>query len=223
MQKIRALLEQKPVALRCAPFLLFLGLTFAQSAFGEEGRYWVYAGKTLVGAWMLWALKPLIMELKWSFSLQGVIAGIAVFVIWVGLDPFYPKLSADVSPWNPLQQFEGQAQALGWFFVVVRLLGSSIVVPPLEEVFYRSFLYRYVVHQDFLKTPLSQFDLKAFLVTALIFGFSHNQWLAGVLCAFVYQGLVIRNNRLGDALTAHAVTNFLLGLWVVFKPAWHFW
>lgn len=221
MSTIHKFFEEKPVALRCAPFLLFLGLTFAQTAFGEEGRYWIYSGKTLVGAWMIWVLAPLIQELKWNFSLQGVIAGVAVFVIWVGLDPFYPKLSDEVNPWNPLTQFDNQA--LGWFFVVVRILGSSIVVPPLEEIFYRSFLYRYIVQQDFLKIPLSRFDLKAFVVTAMIFGFSHNQWLAGILCAFVYQGLVVRNNRLGDALTAHAVTNFLLGLWVVFKPAWHFW
>jgi CAAX prenyl protease-like protein len=62
-----------------------------------------------------------------------------------------------------------------------------------------------------------------FLVTALAFGFSHNEWLAGIVCAMVYQGLVIRKNRLGDAMTAHAITNFLLGVWVVWKGAWNFW
>jgi hypothetical protein len=28
---------------------------------------------------------------------------------------------------------------------------------------------------------------------------------------------------LGDAMTAHALTNFPLGLWVVWKGAWSFW
>ena len=36
-------------------------------------------------------------------------------------------------------------------------------------------------------------------------------------------GLVLWKGRLGDAITAHAVTNFLLGLWVVWKGAWQFW
>jgi CAAX prenyl protease-like protein len=57
----------------------------------------------------------------------------------------------------------------------------------------------------------------------VIFGFEHTQWLAGILCGFAYQGLVCRKKRLGDALTAHAITNGLLGLWIIWKGAWQFW
>ena len=45
----------------------------------------------------------------------------------------------------------------------------------------------------------------------------------GILCGFAYQGLVIWKRRLGDAITAHAITNFSLGVWVVWKGAWQFW
>jgi len=38
-----------------------------------------------------------------------------------------------------------------------------------------------------------------------------------------FQWLVLRKNRLGDAMTAHAITNFLLGVWIVWKQDWHFW
>src|ERR1019366_7920816 len=62
-----------------------------------------------------------------------------------------------------------------------------------------------------------------FLVTAAVFGFAHNEWLAGILCGAAYQWLVIRKHRLGDAMTAHAITNFLLGLWIVWRGARHFW
>jgi CAAX prenyl protease-like protein len=61
------------------------------------------------------------------------------------------------------------------------------------------------------------------LVTAAVFGLSHYQWLAGILCGMAYQGLVLRKNRLGDAMTAHAITNFLLSIWVVWRGAWQFW
>jgi CAAX prenyl protease-like protein len=123
--------------------------------------------------------------------------------------------------WNPLLHF-GNSVA-GWFFITVRLLGSSIVVPPLEEVFYRSFLYRWITRPDFGSVPLGHFHWKAFLITALMFGFAHNEWLAAILCAGIYQGLVCQKKRLGDAIVAHAITNFLLGAWVVWKGAWHFW
>jgi CAAX prenyl protease-like protein len=63
----------------------------------------------------------------------------------------------------------------------------------------------------------------SFLVTSLIFGLSHREWLAGILCGFSYQWLVIRKGHLGDAVTAHAISNLLLGLWVVYQGAWKFW
>ena len=53
--------------------------------------------------------------------------------------------------------------------------------------------------------------------------FAHREWLAGILCGFAYQGLVCWKKRLGDAMTAHAITNFLLALWVVGRGAWKFW
>ena len=51
----------------------------------------------------------------------------------------------------------------------------------------------------------------------MLFGLSHNEWMAGILCGAAYQGLVLRKNRLGDAMTAHAVTNCLLGGWMVWS------
>ena len=71
--------------------------------------------------------------------------------------------------------------------------------------------------------PLGQFAWVPFLATSAVFGFTHREWLAGILCGFVYQGLVCWKKRLGDAMSAHAITNLLLGLWIVWKGAWHFW
>jgi CAAX prenyl protease-like protein len=151
--------------------------------------------------------------------------GVLVCVVWVGLDPYYPKLQTVAKTethWNPFEEFGG-ASGLGWFFVAVRTVGSALVVPPIEEAFYRSFLYRYFVKIDFTAMPLSQLHWLSLVVTSLIFGFSHYQWLAGILCGLAYQWLVLRKGRLGDAMTAHAITNFLLGIWVVWKGAWQFW
>jgi hypothetical protein len=105
----------------------------------------------------------------------------------------------------------------------VRIAGSSLVVPPLEEVFFRSFVYRYVTKADFLSEPLGRFNARAFVITSVLFGLEHQQWLAGILCGFAYQGLVCRKKRLGDAITAHAITNFLLGVWVAWRGEWQFW
>jgi len=71
--------------------------------------------------------------------------------------------------------------------------------------------------------PLTAFHPLAFAITSVVFGFVHQEWLAGILCGLAYQWLVVRKGRLGDAMMAHAITNFLLGVYVIYKGAWHFW
>lgn len=215
-------IEASPLLARGLPFLIFVGLTSCQGLFGEGSRYWIYLLKTLAGAGMIWLVWPWIEEMKWRLSWEAIGVGVAVFAIWVGLDDLYPKIGKAGAPWNPHSQF-GSGTVSAWLFIGVRVLGSTLVVPPLEEVFYRSFLYRYLVKSDFLGVPLGYFHPTAFLVAAAIFGFAHYEWLPGILCALAYQGLVLRKKRLGDAMTAHAVTNFLLGLWVIGKGDWKFW
>jgi CAAX prenyl protease-like protein len=225
----------KPATARVVPFLVFLALTFCQGKFGAASAYWFYLAKTLVGAWLVWEMRPVVSEMRWAFSWEAVVVGVGIFAVWVGIsgewttqNSLWVKLGIShpptkpVLPWNPNEQF-GSGSALTWLFVIVRILGSTFIVPPLEEVFYRSFLYRYIARQDFLSVPLNQRLPLPFFATAAVFGFSHNEWLAGILCGAAFQWLVLRKNRLGDAMTAHAITNFLLGVWIVWKHAWHFW
>jgi CAAX prenyl protease-like protein len=235
VQFLNRFLGTSPLVARVAPFVVFLALTSCQGRFGAASAYWFYLAKTLVAVWLIWEMRPLVSEMRWAISWEAVVVGVGVFVMWVGLDPFYPKLTEIITKlglskffgthqaiWNPHEQF-GQTSALAWLMIVTRILGSTLVVPPLEEVFYRSFLYRYVAKPDFLSVPLNRFLPLPFLVTAAVFGISHSQWLAGILCGMAYQWLVLRKNRLGDAMTAHAITNFLLGVWVAWQGAWQFW
>lgn len=226
MNLLRSYLERSPATARVLPFFIFLLLTAGQDFFGSEGRYWIYLFKTLVGAWLIWEMRPLVAEMRWAFSWEALVVGVIVFVLWVGLDPWVPKNHVFFKPseggWNPHEAF-GQDSWQAWVCIVGRILGSSLVVPPLEEVFYRSFLYRWFVRVDFWNLPLNYRHVLSWGVTSLIFGLVHYEWLAGIVCGLLYQWLVLRKNRLGDAMTAHAITNFLLGLWVVTRGAWRFW
>jgi CAAX prenyl protease-like protein len=213
--------RNSPIAVRFVPFAVFLVLTFGAGIGGEQSPYWFYLIKSLVGAWLIWEMRPFVEEMRWVLSWEAVVVGVAVCAMWIGIDNFYPKMGSG-KPQNPNLVF-GQGSSMAWFFVVVHILGSTFVVPPLEEVFYRSFLYRYLIRMDFLTMPLGRMNPLSFVVTSALFGFEHYQWLAGILCGLAYQWLVIRKNRLGDAITAHAITNFLLGLWIVCRNDWKFW
>lgn len=236
MNLLRKPFEASPVLVRAAPFAVFVGLTLCQGRWGEASAYWFYLVKTVVGVWLIWEMRPFVTELRWAFSGEAIVVGIGVCALWIGLDGYYPKvselavklgwagstLSPAALPWNPHRQF-GDAPALAWFFVGTRFLGSALVVPVIEEVFFRSLLYRSIVRADFQSVPFDHVAPMALLLTSVLFAFEHQEWLPGLLCGFAYQGLVLRKNRLGDAITAHAITNFLLGVWVVAKGAWYFW
>lgn len=235
MRLLQKIFSGSPALPRVAPFVVFILLTAGQGKFGLTSAYWFYLAKTLVGAWLIFEMRPWVSEMRWAFSWEAVVVGVGVFLLWIGIkgdwamqDSLWIKLGlthpaarAD-SIWDPQIQFGGYSGA-ACFFLAIHIIGMTLVVPPLEEVFYRSFLYRYFANQNFLTVPLNKFLPVPFLLTVAVFGFSHNEWLAGILCGAAYQWLVIRKNRLGDAMTAHAITNFLLGAWVVWRGAWHFW
>jgi uncharacterized protein len=223
MNYLRRKFEGSPEYARVAPYAMYLIIGLFQGEIGADSLYWVYIVKTLLGAWMLWEVRPFVQEMRWRVSWEAVVVGIAVFALWVGLDGFYPRLAKLPVGARPFEQY-GTSSVFAWVYVVVHLAGMTIIVPPVEEIFYRSFVYRMLVKADFQAMPLGQFHGLSFVVTSAIFGLVHpDRWLAGILCGLAYQWLVIRKNRLGDAMTAHAITNLLLGLWVVWKDAWSFW
>lgn len=223
MNALTQKLRSTPLIARVAPYIIFVALTALQGKFGEASKYWFYLAKTLVGVWLIWAMLPVVKEMRWTFSLEAVLVGVGVIVVWIALDPYYPKLPmAAGTPWNPHEQL-GTGTALAWLFIVTRILGSTLVVPMIEETFFRSFLYRYIVKPNFEEVSLKLFHLGAFLITSVLFGLIHREWLAGILCGMAYQWLVLRKGHLGDAITAHAISNLLLGAWVLYKGAWQFW
>jgi len=222
MNFLRSKYASAPEYPRVAPFAVFVVLTALQGMFGPASRYWLYAVKTVVGVWMLWEARAFVPEMRWKFSLEALLVGVLIFGVWVGLDGYYPRFGKVGEGWNPHEQF-GTNSPTAWFYVLARMAGVTLVVPPIEEVFYRSFLYRYFVKINFLAMPLGQFHALSFAVTSIIFGLVHAEWVPGIICGLAYQWLVVRKDRLGDAMTAHAITNFLLSVWVIWRGAWTFW
>jgi CAAX prenyl protease-like protein len=210
---------------------------------------WAYAVRTAataaVGVWCLWkgrsgksaaspnwprqarpsrlgeaALSPLRL-------LGGLLVGILVTVLWIvpEISPFYrtwfcwplgslPAATTAPSPYDPA--------VCGWTLTVAKLVGSAFVIAPVEEVFFRSFLYRWLQKRDFLSIPLARFNLSAFLWMVFLFTLEHDRPLAAALAGAAYGFAAIRWG-LASAIIAHVTTNLLLGLHVIYHNAWQFW
>lgn len=223
-------LMELPETPRVLPFLVFLLFMLVPSTVFPGAEYWLYAAKTVAGAGVLWWLRDRLPEMKWAVSWEAIVVGVVIAVVWLGLPPIkapwelFSKAKETKPPevWNPVAYFAGNP-ILGWGFYALRTLGRSLVVPALEEVFYRGFVYRYVVSPNFTEVPLNRWHAGAFALTSAMFGLAHgDHWVQGILCGAAYQWLVLRKARLGDAMLAHAITNLIISIYVVVTGQWQF-
>jgi CAAX prenyl protease-like protein len=93
----------------------------------------------------------------------------------------------------------------------------------MEELFWRSWLLRYIISQDFKSVEIGRFTLPSFLIGTVMFGLEHNLWLAGIMAGALYSLLLYRTKSLAQCIVAHAVTNLLLGIYVLQTGKWYFW
>ncbi len=199
------------------PFAVFLLLT-ELARWVPNSLLWVYPLKTIVAGGLLLWFRKTYSEIKPEFSLLAITVGIVVFLLWIPLYGGY-LLMSEPEIVNPYEL--AGSLALPW--IAIRLLGSSIVVPVMEELFWRSFLLRYLVNPDFRQVPLGTFTASALAISVALFGVEHNQWFAGMVAGLLYTLLLYRTKSLFSCIVAHAVTNFLLGVYVLTTQQWQYW
>ena len=206
------------------PFIIFLALT-------EAGRYFpahahlLYIFKTITVGGLLWFwhrsyASDFSFKLSMGGYLSAVIVGLFVLAIWILPDKIFPQYGTD-EVFNPfsfnIHQFAAYA------LIAVRLIGAAIVVPVMEELFWRSFLLRYLVNPDFKKVSLGTFSWFSFIAVVILFGVEHHRLIQGMIAGIIYTALVIRQKSLRGCILAHGVTNLGLGVYVISTQSWEFW
>jgi len=180
---------------------------------------WVYPAKVIAVAAALIYFRREYEELRPGFSLLAVIVGLVAIAIWIGIDPFYPKFASGVA-FDPAT-ISSVAQRN--MFLAFRIVGAVIVVPVMEELFWRAFLIRWLVNEDFKSVPVGTFTGLSFAVTVALFGLEHNEWLAGLICGALYNWLYYKRKNVFACVIAHAVSNAALAAWVLSRGDWKFW
>jgi hypothetical protein len=188
---------------------------------------WTYPVKTVLTAWLLWKLWRHYTPIRWTWLWLGLVFGVVGVVQWVGMEQFilthwpnYPHMSHDV--FVPPEHYHGAAL---WAFIGVRWAGASLVVPVMEELFWRDFLWRMILApNDFKLAAVGEWDWKTFVIVAVAFGAGvHIEWITAIVWGAIIGLLLVWTRSLGACIVAHAVTNFLLGAYVLYSGQWHFW
>lgn len=206
------------------PMAIFLALTALEGWMPAEWRPAAYGAKILIVTASLFAFSEPLSDIRPTRAVLGPAFGVGllVFVGWVGIETLvsYPKLGVRTA----LNPFEAIADpTLRYGFIAIRLFGLTVVVPVMEELFWRSFLLRYVTQSDFRSLPFDGFSWRAFGVVAVLFALGHPEWLSAALTACVYAELLRRTRSIFATVVAHAVTNAALGAYILATGAWLFW
>lgn len=210
-----------------AVFLTLLGLgeTFRNpdgNGWLAAPEYWIYPTQTLLcGALVVWFWRD--YELRAPRKVWfAVVIGVVVFLVWIAPQQFLgfaPRLTG----FDP-ERFSGQP-ATYWTVVLFRFLRLVIVVPLVEEIFWRGFLLRYLISEKFTAITIGAFSWISFIGVTAGFGFAHSRadWIPAFICGALYNLVAYRTRSLATCVGAHGLTNLLLGLWVMQTRQWGFW
>ncbi len=152
---------------------------------------------------------------------SSVLIGLVVCVLWVGIDTIvpYPHLG-NRTAFDPTSLRDSPQRIA---FLLVRLYGLVLMVPIMEEIFWRSFLLRYLTNPDFRSLPVGTFSASALWVMVAASALSHPEWLVAALASLAYAFWLRRTGSLFGAIVAHATTNAALGAYVLATGAWRYW
>jgi len=152
--------------------------------------------------------------------LYASVSGLIVFVVWILPYPAWLVAGGDVVSVNPTQ---GQGSLETAIWLSTRIMGAVLVVPIMEELFWRSFIMRWFDNKNFLSVNPENISGFAYVGSACLFALEHNLWLAGLVAGLVYGELYKTYKNLWVPIFAHAVTNGMLGIWVVLTGNWQYW
>jgi uncharacterized protein len=202
-----------------APFFLFMAFLSLEGYFPDQ-HYALYPIKTVFVAAALiyyWRALPSLIP---AAPLLSMAVGVVGVVLWIGLDPILVHYDQPLIGRNPFQLYPTNE---AWLLFGFRLAGISLVVPVMEELFWRGFLMRWLIKEDFTSVPLGTYQHLSFWVTTALFAVVHgSEWPLAVVAGVLYGAWFVRTKRLGDIMLAHGVTNLLLALYCLITNDWHF-
>jgi CAAX prenyl protease-like protein len=157
----------------------------------------------------------------------SIAVGIAVFLIWVAPDALIPGWRENLFFQNTITGHVTTSIApreLTPLMLVLRTMRAALIVPVIEELFWRGWLTRWMQDNSFSNIALGQYTPFAFWVTAMLFAAEHGPfWEVGLIAGIIYNWWMRRTRSLGDLVLVHAVTNLALSLYVIRTENWVFW
>lgn len=171
---------------------------------------------------------PIIRTFRVEHLLGSVALGIGVCAMWVAPDLLVPGWR---SHWLFQNSITGTitnsiapADLADPLVVTLRIVRAALLVPILEELFWRGWLPRWIVNPNWQSVPLGRYTTMAFVASSVLFAMEHGPyWEVGLLCGLIYNWWFWKTKSLGDIVLVHAVTNAALSAFVFATGKYEYW
>ena len=209
-----------------APFLAFVGIMALEHLIPLPPQ-WLYMVRFCIVAALIGAVSWPYLSFRPTAPLASIAIGVAVFVIWVAPDALFGYRHY----WLFENALTGAAASSlaphlksNIPFILLRVTSSALLVPILEELFWRGWMMRWIVAKDFRRVPIGTYHTEAFWIVAVLFASEHGSyWDVGLVTGVIYNWWAIRTKNLTDCVIAHAVTNACLAIYVIGWGQWQYW
>jgi CAAX prenyl protease-like protein len=206
-----------------APVIAFGVVTSAEGYVQPNLYPWVYALKlaAVVACFAIWPSALGDLRVGRPHAAASVAVGLLVFVLWIGIEEMlaYPHIG-ERTAFDPGSIASAGTRSM---FLVLRLIGLVIVVPVMEELFWRSLSLRYLTNSDFLSVPIGEYSRNALLISVAFFAATHTEWLVAAITGLIYSFWVRHTRSVLAVVIAHAVTNAALGIYILKTGKWIYW
>lgn len=214
------------------PFAVFMLLTWAEGTPALAEYYpFVYTAKVAVVAGLCWWYLGRYPRFSTAGFGLAAVAGVIGVVLWVVLaaipiqsllpEPLHSWVGGTRAAYRPLEAIS--SRPLAWLFLAIRFAGLALVVPVMEEVFWRGFLLRYLMDEDFTRVPIGKVTANSVAIVTVLFTLTHPEVLAAVVWGAGIHYVYWKTANLWACVLTHSVTNLLLGVYIVITGQWNLW
>ena len=206
--------SDNPTAVFLMPLLAILAAGMLSRAM--SGRFeWLYPLRVFTCLAVIMIYRHRLAALDWRWSWRGPLLGTGVFIVWIVAVHFLVPLQGVPAA------LDAASPSLRWGWIVCRVAGSVLTVPLAEELAYRGFLMRRLQSRDFDGMAYERVSWFSVAVSSVIFGAAHGAlWLPGSIAGFAYGWIAKRQGRLGEAVSAHMMTNVLVAVVALGSGNW---
>jgi CAAX prenyl protease-like protein len=187
---------------------------------------WAYPIRTVAVLAVLLAVSGRVIALRPSYGLSSTLLGMAVFATWILPELLFPGYRQHWLFHNVLLGARSLAGAphRDPVFLIFRVAGSVLLVPIVEELFWRAWMMRRLISTRFDRVAPGTYSAESFWLTALLFASEHGPyWEVGLAAGIAYNWWMLRTKSVADCILAHAVTNGCLAAYVLLRGQWQYW